>query len=404
MKIGAFAKRNQVGIDTVRHYINLELLIPVKKNKQYEFDLQCQKDFDEILLLKGLGFTLLEIKNLFLVKHLGKMTSIQQGEYYKNIFLKKYENIRAEIEKLNSEKSRLEKELHELGRKNENRRFKMGIELNWLQFLCCDKCGGSLILSEAAVEDNMILSGRLKCRCGKEYTVRDGILFADTSLDLENSPPDVLSYLRHTDLEYLNHIYKSLEWNVQNIDYRDLSGQVILELGSGSGFFLRRIYDELPEDAVYIAVDHDFRKLRFLKEILEKADKRKKIFFVCCDFLHMPLVDRVADSVFDFSGSSNFSFDHHKFLLKAIDRYFKDDAKLLGSYIIFQNFSSDSLVPAESRPNFRIDSVKQQIEELGFVMQSEYKSNLVTKGGIYEDYFKKGEKVLTYSFFGKRLG
>ena len=404
MKIGAFAKQNQVGIDTIRHYIDLELLIPQKKNKQYEFDWQCQDDFNEILFLKSLGFTLHEIKNIFIVKHLGKMTSFQQDEYYKNIFRGKYQHTQAEIEKLNDEQSHLKEELHKLEIKNEHKSLKMGIQLNWVQYLACDRCGGSLAIKQAVIEDNMIISGKLSCKCGNEYSVKDGILFAFDGLNDDDPPVDVLSYIQNTDTEYLNRIYKTLEWNAQHVNPENLAKKVILELGSGSGFFLRRIYDNLPDDAVYIAADYDPGKLRFLKGILEKAEKRKEIFFICCDFPRIPLKTRSVDVLYDFTGTSNFSFEHGEFLLRLVERFLKTEAELLGSYIVFQNFSPSSIVPVDFRPNFQIHSLKKQIEELGFIKKDEYTSDVVTKGGIYENYFRSGEKVLDYSFFGKRSG
>jgi DNA-binding transcriptional MerR regulator/ubiquinone/menaquinone biosynthesis C-methylase UbiE len=404
MKIGAFAKKNRVGIDTIRHYMDLELIIPQKPAKQYEFDLQCQKDFDEIVSLKSLGFTLSEIKNIFIVKHLGKMTSFLQEDRYKSLFKEKYESTTAEIEKLSRVRSGLKEELRRLDAKSEDRQCRMGVGLSCLQHLRCGLCGSPLVLKEAAIEDDMILSGTLKCPCGAEYPVRDGILFAGAVRDGADQPPDILSYIQHTDTAYLNRIYKTLEWDVQNIDFKSLSGKLVLELGSGSGFFLRRIYNELPEDTVYIAVDHDPGKLRFLKEALEKSGGRRNILFLCCDFAQMPLSPRSIDVICDYSGTSNYSFDHGEFLLESIERYYKLDAALLGSYIIFKNFSQNSMVPMDCRPNFRLDAVKKQIEKLGFSKQAEYTSDVVTKGGIYEDYFRDDEKILTYSFVGKRSG
>jgi len=404
MKIGAFAKQNQVSIDTIRHYINLELLIPQKVNKQFDFDTRCQKDFSDIIYLKVLGFSLLEIKNIFTIKHLGKMTPFQQDDYYKNIFRDKYKITKAEIEKLSQENSNLEEAIHKLDIENDTKQFKLGIDLSWLQYLCCENCGDSLVLKEAAVDDNMIVSGKLKCKCGIEYTVQDGILYADSDHDSENQFPDIISYIQHTDDEYLNQVYKTLEWNYQNINFKDLERKVILELGSGSGFFLRQIYNELPESAVYIAVDYDPERLCFLKEVLEKAERRKNIFFICCDFTRMPLITRAVDVICDYTGTSNYCFDHNEFLLNVIERYFKSDAVLLGSYIIFKELSRSSNIPVDCRSNFQINSVKNQIEKLGFIKQSEYISDIVTKGGIYENYFESNEKVLTYSFIGKRLG
>lgn len=404
MKIGAFAKQNMVTIDTIRYYIDMELLVPQKVNKQYEFDRQCQRDFDEIRFLKALGFTLTEIKDIFVVRHLGKMTPFEQDEYYKDIFREKVQETKAEIKRLSGKQSCLEAELRKLDAEKEQRAGRTGIRLDWLHHLACDKCGGSLVLQEATVEENMVISGKLRCSCGMEYSVRDGILFAYDGSGGGDPPPDVISYIQNTDTEYLNRIYKTLEWNAQHIHSGNLAGKVLLELGSGSGFFLRRIYSDLPEGAVYVATDCDPGKLRFLKGILEKADEKKGILFICCDFPRIPLKAASVDVLYDFSGTSNFSFEHKKFLPKLIERYLKPDSELLGSYIIFRNFSADSMIPVDFRSNFRIDPIKRQIEELGFIRQAEDISDVVTRGGMYESYFRSGEKVLNYSFAGKRSG
>lgn len=404
MKIGAFARHNQVSIDTVRHYISLELLLPKKVNSQYEFDLQCQEDFSQVVFFKELGFTLAEIKNIFILKQLGKMTSLQQEKYYTDIFKEKLEVTAAEIARQTLEKSRLQRELRKLNSKSESHPFPMGIRLDWLKYLRCDKCGKPFVLKEASVAEDQILSGTLRCACGNEYTVRDGILFTD-SVHQEDEPwPSVQTYLQHTDPEYLRHIYKTLEWCAQNADFTDFSGKVLVEPGCGAGYFLRRIYDSLPDDCIYIAVDYNPDALRPLKEILEKAERRKNVFFICCDFLHLPLAAGLADIVCDFSGTSNFCFDHKEFLLKRMEPFLKPDTALIGSYVIFKNFNPDSLVSVDCRNNFRIEQVKRQLAELGFSPDSEYRSDVVEKGGIYENYFKAGEKVLTYCLCGKRSG
>lgn len=232
MKIGAFAKQNQVTVDTIRHYIKMELLIPQKSDKQYEFDRQCQQDFDDILLLKGLGFTLQEIKDLFVVRHLGKMTPFEHDEYYKNRFREKAQRITSEIERLGGEKSRLEAELRKLDTENEREPSKTGIRLEWLNYLACDRCGSPLVLHQASVEENMVMSGKLRCGCGNEYRVRDGILFAVGCPESDDPPLDIVSYIQNTDTEYLNRIYKTLEWNARQLHPEKLAGKVLLEPGS----------------------------------------------------------------------------------------------------------------------------------------------------------------------------
>ena len=49
MRIGAFAKKNNISFDTVRHYIELGLILPVKEHGgQYQFDNICQENIEEI--------------------------------------------------------------------------------------------------------------------------------------------------------------------------------------------------------------------------------------------------------------------------------------------------------------------------------------------------------------------
>ncbi|EOR25937.1 Methyltransferase [Clostridium sartagoforme AAU1] len=82
MRIGEFSKRNKVSIETVRHYIDLGLIIPYKNGAQYEFNEKCQKEIESILELKALGFTLNEIKSIFLYETLGKLSVNEKIMFY----------------------------------------------------------------------------------------------------------------------------------------------------------------------------------------------------------------------------------------------------------------------------------------------------------------------------------
>ncbi|MBK0151610.1 MerR family transcriptional regulator, partial [Bacillus sp. S74] len=52
MKISKFAEVNNVSVDTIRHYMDLGLVIPEKKGSHYFFDEYCQKDIELILEYK----------------------------------------------------------------------------------------------------------------------------------------------------------------------------------------------------------------------------------------------------------------------------------------------------------------------------------------------------------------
>ena len=405
MKIGEFADRNKVSKDTIRHYMDLGLVIPEKHGGQYYFDDRCQNDLKEIFNLKDMGFTLNEIKTIFLFRLLGNLTHYQQDEYYRTLFINKYEEILKEIENLTTIRSRLKEKIEDLSKYECEKKFTLGIDIGVLNIFKCLKCNGQLVIEDGTIKDNQIINGKLKCNCGEEYSIENGILIVNNYCNESQAGFDynyIAEYINVTDYNYLDNIYKGIDWVHKKIDFGDLKKQVILELGSGVGFALRSSYNKLSDDCIYLAVDHDIRRHKFLKTMLERAETKKNIVFICTDFSQIPIKDKSVDILLDFSGTSNYSFEHNEFLLDLVDNYVKEEAYLIGSYILFKNFGSNSLIEYKYRRNFILENIKHGIEKLRYKVIDTKLSDYVENGGKYEDYFVNGEKVYSYLFYGKR--
>lgn len=402
MKIGRFAKYNNLSIDSIRHYMNLGLIIPQKQGGQYEFDERCKKDLDDILTFKGMGFTLNEIKSIFFFKRLGKLTSYQENEYYRDFFINKHNKITAQIEELKGIRAKLEDRIKEMESKKSYKRLKLGIDIKALTLFRCPKCGSDMVLSDGLISSNQVMNGKLECSCGEKYMIDDGILLVKQNTEDGEFNYDIAEYIVSTDPEYLDNVCNNMEWIYKRLSFNQFKEKILIELGSGLGFFLRLIYGDLPDDCIYIAIDHDLRIHRALKEMLERSGIRKNIIFICSDFLEIPICNASVDVVLDLSGTSNYSFEHSEFLLKLVDRYVKRSAVLIGSYILFKNFSSKSKISAAYRKNFVVNNVKEEIKSLGYKVTDERISEFVEHGGKYEDYFKENEKVFTYIFIGER--
>lgn len=170
------------------------------------------------------------------------------------------------------------------------------------------------------------------------------------------------------------------------------------------GSFLRNIYEELPGNCLYIAVDRDLNKLLFLKDVIERRNPKRNILFICADFLNIPLQNYSADIVIDQSGTSNYSFEHKNFLLHELNPLFKPECYMLSSYILFKNFSIHSHISIRLRENFTSSKVKGEIQKLQFQTIDERTSNYLERGGKYENFFVQGEEIYTYSFFRKKMG
>ncbi len=408
MKIGTFAKTNKLSIDSIRHYMKLGLVLPEKQGGHYHFDERCQNDLNDILSLKNMGFTLNEIKIIFKFKRLGKLTPYQEDEYYKTIFINKQKNLTEEIEELCGFKENLDDKLKELLNKKQVENYIMGVSLKVLDILCCPKCAGDLMLNHGSITNNQIIDGKLRCDCGEEYIIESGVLSTEKEVihndfDFEDMYTKYISdYINTNNSVFLDNINEGLEWIYKRINFDNFKNKVLLELGSGVGFFLRYIYNDLPEDCLYIAVDYNNQRHKFLKSILEKAGCKKNIVFICTDFLEIPIKHKSIDVLLDHVGTTNYSFKHSEFLLKLIDYYVKDEANLFGSYTIFKNFCENSLIEVNYRKNFILQNVKQSISQLKYRLIDDHVSDYIEKGSKFENYFIQGEKIFAYFYHGER--
>ncbi|MEH7107847.1 MerR family transcriptional regulator [Bacillus sp. JJ1764] len=407
MRIGKFGKENNLSIDTIRHYMDLGLIVPEKKGGQYEFDENCQKDLELILEFKGMGFSLNEIKTIFHYKSFGNLTDYETELYYQSLFLNKVEKVEQEIKDLQNISHKLKGKIDQLAAKSLRERHSTGIDLSVLNLLCCHKCHEPLTLLDGTISRNQIMDGKLSCECGEVYLIESGILIVGNPVRPESESAlanSVHEYIQETDPTFLENLNISLHVSKRKLHQIDLHKKVLLELGTGVGFFLRNILQELPEDCLYIAVDHNLERHQFLKSLLERSDFKRKILFICADFLEIPIPNQTVDILIDSSGTSNYSFKHEAFLLREVDHLIKREGYLLGSYLTFKNFSPKSKIASEYRDHFMVNKIRKKIAELGYETLDERLSEPIDRGGRFEDFFVQGEEIYSYLFFGKRWG
>lgn len=414
MRIGQFAVENNTSIDTIRHYMSLGLLVPEKHNAQFEFDDNCTDDFQEIVQLKKIGFTLSEIQQLILYRRIGKMTEYDRRMTYTTFFEKKKELIELEIDKLNEMKLSLSKELEEMRLKIEQDKalevYTIGISLDSLELFACPLCHGSFKIIEGSIQQGILIDATLACSCDYQIRIVDGIVFTPDLIDAyENvrhtdfrqySENYIDEYINTTHIDYLKKLHAGLQWSTRHISSIPLNNAIALELGSGHGYYMRHMLDHFPESSTYIAVDHNPAKIMWLKKVIERSHPKCKIIFACADFVKLPLKQGSVDMLLDISGSSNYSFYSPEFLLYKTDHLLKQNAHILGYYILFENFVSQSKIQASLRKGFQIQHIKSHLKALQFDCLDDFLTEPVDKGGPLEDYFVDGERVRTYLYTG----
>lgn len=100
MKISEFVAQQKTTLDTVKYYMKLGLLTPKKEKHIYNFSPKEEQDFQNVLYLKSLGFSLELIKKIKSNHELNCSTTTQWQE--------NLELIEAELFVLLDEKEKLQ--------------------------------------------------------------------------------------------------------------------------------------------------------------------------------------------------------------------------------------------------------------------------------------------------------
>lgn len=413
MKIGAFAKANGVSIDTIRHYMDLGLLLPEKKGGQYDFASQDQYQLEMLKDLKSCGFTLAEAKDILYYSQFAKVEARVSQNYYQRVYEKKQRQILEEIEVLSHQAGQLKTKLSQLKDQRQTQgKNNRGLPMKLLSLLACPSCGKALTLSEGRIENNLVVAGSLGCDCGKSYEIVSGILMdkalqgdsaISPGLAAEEGGNLYFEYIQETDQRYLKALYEGAQWMSRRLSPADFDSKLILEIGTGAGFFLRNVYEHLTQDSLYIAVDHSLETLVFLRDILESAPTAKPVVFFCCDMCEVPLQPGCIDTLVDASGSSNYYFDHDEWLLPKLEKLLSVSARIYSSYIFFRKRLHHGDWERRYLKHFLEETVLDLLDQSQILRLEENRSEDIpcSKLDKYEAYRQLGDVVYFYQFIGR---
>jgi DNA-binding transcriptional MerR regulator len=343
MKIGKFAKKNNLTVDTVRYYVELGLLLPEKVNNQFSFDDKCQKDLEEIIDLKNMKFSISQIQSIFSVRRFTKIINDEELNYYISFFDNKKNELLKEKKEIDKAIRNIDNKIVEIKNNYKEKNVEFGIPVNFLSNFSCPKCNTQLNLVKGNIENNQIFNGEFSCKCGYKAEVIDGILVTETAEtytpeNLEKDNPGNI-FVKKTNMSFANLVYKGMSWIYKRLNQTDLSEKIILEIGTGSGFFLKKLIESLDDNSVYIALDNNLEFLKSAKKYLQAIGKRVNIVFIACDFKDIPLKNNITDILLDVYGTADDSLDKEFYPVRDTKHLLKQGGIWYGTYIHFNDNS-----------------------------------------------------------------
>ncbi len=396
MKIGEFSRKYELSIDTVRHYMDIGILTPIKKGGHYHFGTHTEEQGSTINKLKQLGFKLGEIRKILLYKIFTQIDYENEKEFHHGLMTNKYNEIKIEKDKLSSILDNLENEIKRLENLTVNQEV-YGVPLIAIDLLQCPKCEGELILDATRIIKGEVLTGELVCRCNYTLKIKEGIIIDESSYISEDTLDhlELISYIDSTPLNYMLESKKSISWLTESYVSKENNKKVLLDVGTGFGLFARSLLDSQHNDNIVICNDIDKSNLEFVKRVLESSGEKKRVVFVACDLKSLPIKNNCID-ILSSIGTSMLVQDKEKSLVDYINKHMKSSSDLYLMESFYNKIDPNNKLALRFRDELKKEKIDENYEKYNYIKESEYVSNPLENGGNYEPLAKEKDEVYFY--------
>ncbi len=371
MKIGEFAKKHNVTIDTVRHYISEGLLTPLRENTQYYFSDIDSDVMDTILLLKNMNFKLEDMKAYLLFQSIYTHNSFRYLGSFQEQFEKKLEENKAEIGRLKKINKLIEQRIAEY--KFEEISFSRGLSLSFLPQLRCADCRENLELLNPDLLHNEIMSGELVCPgCGRHYYVKYGILsdspVEDIEYDRDATKRMAEHYIENNDKNYVRVTREFFQKMSEITTENSADAKNVLIDGEACGFLNSAIIRSIPKESrLFVHCRQSLNIKVFCEDIFPKET-----------IVYLGTLEKAPfDTSMDYIMWQDYDVDVIEKQPHSRYRFISDEAKLDCFKTIFLN--SNGLVPDEK-------TFLSDIKELGWDKKSVYLTEKVVNRKDSDDW------------------
>lgn len=405
MRIGEFAAKYGVSRDTVRFYINNGLLIPEDSGAQYQFGERECRDMETILRLKEWSFSLKEIREYMSVLRVSTMVEPESIQDIQDFFDHKKAKLEESIESLRKICDNIDAESKRLLQRDMPQRKKTGVPLQALPLLMCPYCGGDLTLEMAALDSRYVYQGTLRCDCGYQVQVENGIVKTGNLYTAPYDSPDLKrSLYRNVSENFVTYLQRCKDLALRELQQDANQKKIILE-GHCNGYFF--LYDHLKllnRDNIYIITDKYPEVLEIYKRNIEFLNLNLNILYIADASIRYPLKYHCVDILIDFMGDNEHSLYFQNFYLQDMAPYLASDSMVLGAALSYSPNAKSLTALHRKYPEgscygynknlleqyYRRAGYKCDIQPIGVILESsdQYSFECHQKGEkLYMDYF-----------------
>lgn len=364
MKIGEFAKKYNLTKETIRFYTEQQMLLPHKHRHYYDYNKECEKDISDILQLKEMGFSITEIKEMLNYQRIKKAYP-EIDDMIKSYYKHQLDNIQAKKIELTNREEKIRKSLESIEKNRIQKSTQSGIDLNLIHLLYCETCASPLKIKKGDIKDGALKEGVLTCNCGKEYEIKDGIIFLQGA-DLEK-PESTVKNIDDCEIkfpkEYIASVVTVENWLKERIltDLKD--DEMILDVRTTCGVFATSMIKTIKDKTVlYIGVERNFFFLQEAKLRIDQVEKKMNTLFFCGDIRELPIKSKTVHKIIDICGSVADMQETGDFKLSRKIQLLKNKGRLYGIFTNINSISTDNPIQIIKSLNF--NEIKNELATL----------------------------------------
>lgn len=340
MKIGEAAKKYGLSTDTLRYYIKAGLLIP-KDTGRYsrtEFKARDIEDLELILHMKEQRFSLEEVLTALSLKRTSNMIEPETIRAYIELYEKKRHELTKQVDELTCAKESVERDIVRLSNSELKPVVSTGVPLRALALLRCPDCGGKLRLENADLNERYAYRGTLRCRCGKELQIVNGILETGNIYTGEHDSPDLKRELYvFAGGKFVSYLEKCLDKLCQFMERWKSASPVIMETHINGLFFAYNHLESVPEDSLYIVTDKYPELLREYKRYLESMGVQRDFLFIADDSMRFPLREKCVNLLVSCMSDNEYCLYNTGSYIGDMKRFLADGAEIIGTLLLFDD-------------------------------------------------------------------
>lgn len=289
MKIGEFTKKFGLNKSTVRYYTDNHLLLPKTNGTYPDYDATCQKDMEDIIKLKEMGFSIQEIMKIKAKERLYIDYSGPHEKILDEVLENKIIELKDELVQIQGKIAMIRK--HQQRNPLTPHPLSYGLPFEALNFLACPKCRSAFNIDSATIANQRIISGDLKCSCGSHFQIREGIVypFEQTISKSKARTQDQLNLTDALTNEHISILKKAGQVVCKQLQSWDASKGIVF-INADIDVLLMNVTDSFVDDGMYIFCSPESTSLELFRRKMSRIDVKGRIIFICYES-DIPLID-----------------------------------------------------------------------------------------------------------------